>query len=255
MSFAAALESLKPSAPKVLTIDIETSPHLAWTFSTWQTNISPDMIVQPSRMLSFAAKWLHTKTVHYYSEHHHERAEMISAAHGMLDEADVVVTYNGPGFDEKHLRREFLLQGLAPPSPFQSLDLLKVVRSQFKLPSNRLGQVGSTLGIGAKVDTGGWRLWQAVLDGDPKAWALFKRYNVQDVRLTEDLLRALGPWVKSLPNLGLWSGDVTACPACGSKALTPTGWVHSGVSIWPKFRCDSCGAWSKLLRSGHMRPA
>lgn len=255
MTLAAALDALKPSAPKVLTLDIETSPHLAWTFSTWQTNISPDMIVQPSRMLCFAAKWLHTKTIHYWSEHHHDRADMIAAAHAMLDEADVVVTYNGPGFDEKHLRREFLLQGLAPPSPFQSLDLLRVVRSQFKLPSNRLGQVGTTLGIGEKIDTGGWSLWQRVLDGDEKAWALFRKYNMQDVRLTEDLLRALGPWVKGLPNLGLWSGDTSACYACGSKALTPTGWVANRATIWPKMRCDGCGAWNKVIRNGETRPA
>lgn len=257
MTLADRLAELNPppKAPRVLVADVETSPHLAFAFDTWNTNISPDMIVKPSRMLCWAAKWTDKRPIMFRSEYHDGREVMVRELRDALDEADAVVTYNGPGFDEKHWNREMLMAGLEPPSPYQSIDLLKVVRAEFKFPSNRLGQVGTTLGIGAKIDTGGWSLWQAVLDGDPAAWEKFRRYNRQDVALTEALLFALLPWIKSLPHQGLWSGDMATCYACGSADLTPTGWVHTRAMIYPKVRCNACNAWSRVLRTGQTRPA
>jgi hypothetical protein len=254
MTLAAAVKAKAKDHPMVLTIDIETSPHLAWTFSTFKTTISPDMIVEPSRILCFAAKWRHEKRIRFHSEHHDGRDEMIRQAHALLDAADIVVTYNGPGFDEKHLRRTFILAGLGPPSPWQSVDLLRTSRGQFKFPSNRLGAVGQSLGIGAKVETGGWRLWQDVLAGDERAWAKFRRYCMGDVRLTESLLDTYGPWIPGLPHAGLWSGNVASCYACGSTDLEPHGISYTKSMAYPRLRCR-CGAWNRVLRNGRTRAA
>lgn len=255
MTLAERLAELNPpaKAPRVLVFDIETSPHLAWTFSTWQTTISPDMIVKPSRVLMVGAKWVGERKVTMLTELHDGRDAMLSGIRDMLDEADAAVTYNGPGFDEKHLAREFLLAGLQQPSPWQSIDLLRIVRSTYKFPSNRLGQIGMSLGIGAKMETGGWALWQAVLDGDARAWDKMRAYCRQDVVLTERLLFHLGPAVRQLPHMGLWSGDMSTCYACGSADLTPTGWVHTRAAIYPKVRCEGCGAWSRVMRNGQTR--
>lgn len=254
MTLSDRLADLAPAPFRVLTIDIETSPHLAWTFSTWNTNISPDMIVEPSRVLCFAAKWLDDKRVIFHGEWQDSHADMIAHAHQLMDEADIVITYNGPGFDEKHLDREFLLAGLPPTSPYQSVDLLRTTRARFKFPSNRLGQVGEALGIGSKLDTGGWRLWEGVLAGDVKARAKFARYNRQDVTLTEQLFRVLAPWIKGLPHAGLGIGDMTCCYVCGGNELAPTGVVRTKVNAWLRLRC-TCGAWNKLLPNGETRPA
>ena len=51
-----------------LTIDIETSPHLGYFFQTKNTFIQPSQIVEPTRMLSFAAKWEHENRVMFESE-------------------------------------------------------------------------------------------------------------------------------------------------------------------------------------------
>ena len=241
--------------PRILTIDIETSPHLAYTYSMFDATISPDMIVEPSRILCFAAKWYGDRDVQWYGEREHGHRKMIETAWDLLDQADIVVTYNGPGFDEKHLAREFILAGLAPPSPYRSLDLLRITRSRFKFPSNRLGQVGAALGIGEKLDTGGWKLWQGVLEGDEKAWAIFKRYNVQDVRLTEALYDVLAPWITGAPHRGLWTGDMGACPACGSEQLELVGVVYDRARAYPKLQCRDCAQFAKVLRNGETRPA
>jgi len=254
VTLADAVKARNAGHPMVLTIDIETSPHLAWTFSTFKTTISPDMIVEPSRVLCFAAKWRHEKRIRFHSEYHDGRETMIREAHALLDAADVVVTYNGPGFDEKHLRREFILAGLTPPSPWQSVDLLRTSRGEFKFPSNRLGSVGESLGIGSKVATGGWSLWRDVLAGDAKAWAKFRRYCMGDVRLTEQLLDTYGPWIKGLPHAGLWSGHSASCYACGSTTMELAGLSHTKTATYPRMRCD-CGAWNRVLRNGQTRPA
>lgn len=239
---------------RILTIDIETSPHLAWTFSTFKTTISPDMIVQPSRMLCFAAKWRDEKRIRFHSEHHDGREEMIRAARDLLDAADIVVTYNGPGFDEKHLRREFILAGLTPPSPWQSVDLLRTSRALFKFPSNRLGAVTESLGLAGKIDTGGWRLWRDVLAGDDKAWVMFRRYCVNDVRITEQLLDVYAPWIKGMPHAGLWSRNRACCYSCGGVEMVPDGFAYTRVTRYPRLLCR-CGAWNKILRNGQTRAA
>jgi hypothetical protein len=252
----ALADSLTATTPNVLVIDVETSPHLAWTFSTWNTNINPDMIVEPSRVLLFAANWYPARRVDVFTEWDDGGHDgMVRVLWDLLDRADIVVGYNSDGFDLKHINREFILAGLTPPSPYQTIDLLKTVRGRFKFPSNRLGQVGESLDIGGKLDTGGWQLWQDVLAGDDRARRKFARYCQQDVRLTADLLGVLaGGWIKNVPHAGLWSGDMAACHACGGTELTPAGVAYTRTERYLRVAC-SCGAFSKVLKSGQTRPA
>lgn len=251
----ALADALEQAAPRVLVVDIETSPHLAWTFRTWNTNISPDMIVQPSRILCFAANWYPDRKVSVHCEWDDGGpSTMLTTLWNMLDEADIVVGYNSDGFDLKHINREFVLRGWPPPSPYQTIDLIKTVRGRFKFPSNRLGQVGQSLDIGSKLDTGGWPLWQAVLAGEAKARAKFAKYCKQDVRLTADLLFALAPWIKGMPHAGLWSGDMAACYACGSTDLDLYGIAYSKTNRYVRLVCG-CGAYNKVMANGETRPA
>jgi DNA polymerase elongation subunit (family B) len=242
--------------PRVLTYDVETSPNKCWSFSMWETNISPDMVIEPSRVLCWAAKWLDQSKVIYHAEWDDSHADMIRHAWQLLNDADIIVTFNGVGFDDKHLAREFLMADLGPPSPWQPVDLLKIVRQRFKFPSNRLGQVGQSLGIGSKLDTGGWKLWQQVLDGDKKARDKFGRYCRQDVRLTEQLFTTLAAtgWIKNLPHAGLWSGDMAACYACGSTDMDLYGFTYAKTERYLRMACP-CGAWNKVLKNGQTRPA
>jgi DNA polymerase elongation subunit (family B) len=248
----AALRPAPVKAPKILTIDIETSPNVAYVWGLWDQNVSTSQLIEPSRVLCFAAKWLDSAKVEFYSEYHDGRAEMIRQAWRLFDEADVVVTYNGVRFDNPHLMREFVLAGMTAPSPFQNIDLLQVNKRQFKFVSNKLDYVTGALGLDRKIDTGGQQLWNDVLKNDAKAWAKFKRYNVQDVRITEQLFVLLSPWIKG-PHRGLWTGDLATCHACGSNKLTHDGFVYSRTAVHPKVLCE-CGAWSRVLRNGVARP-
>lgn len=73
----------------------------------------------------------------------------------------------------------------------------------------------------------------------------YAMHNCQDVRLTEELLWRLLPWIRNFPVLGILEvDDHMTCRNCGSEDLrevTP-GWT-TGVLIYSKLNCQSCGAW------------
>ena len=233
-----------PRKPKILTLDIETSPNVAYTWGLWDQNISLSQIISSTRILSFAAKWHDSSKVMFFSEHHNGRAEMIRAAWDLLDEADILVTYNGKSFDNKHHQREFFLMGLTPPSPWKDVDLLLAVRSQFKFPSNKLDYVSQQIGIGSKVKHEGQELWNKVLAGHDKAWERMRKYNIQDVRLTESLYDYLGPWIKNHPNMGLYLG-ARCCASCGGTNLIADGFGHTTTTVYTRLQCGTCGSWNR----------
>jgi DNA polymerase elongation subunit (family B) len=249
----ALADALEQTQPRILTLDIETSPNVVYAWGLWGQNIGISQVVEPSRVLCVAAKWFDRSRVEFFSEHHQSRSEMLRAIWLMLDEADIVVGYNHVRFDIPHLNREFLLQGFGMPSPWQDVDLLRVNKKQFKWPSNKLAYVTEALGLQTKLETGGQALWSAVMQGDEAAWRKFKAYNIQDVRITEELFVTLGPWVKG-PHRGLWTGDMSSCYACGGVDLRPAGVVRTKVAVYPQMECP-CGAWCRVLRSGETRPA
>lgn len=239
--------------PRVLTLDIETSPNVVYAWGLWDQNIGVSQVIEPSRVLCVAAKWYGEKGVAFVDERA-GRKKMARAVWDLLDQADIVVGYNHEAFDLPHLHREFILAGLLPPSPYRTVDLLKVNRRRFKWASNRLGYVAETLGIGSKLETGGHALWRDVLAGDEKAWARFRRYNIQDVVLTEQLFDILAPWA-GLPHRGQWTGEMRSCYACGSIELVPMGFVYGRSVAYPKVQCADCGAWGKVLKNGQTRAA
>lgn len=252
MSLAGRLADLS-RPPRILTLDIETSPAVAYVWGLRDQQVSTTQIVEPSRVLCWAGKWLDSSKVLFYSEHHHSREEMIEQAWRALDEADLVVGYNHVAFDIKHLQREFILGGYAPPSPWQDVDLLRVMRSRFKFMSNKLGYVLDQLGLESKLDAGGMETWRKVLAGHGPSWNLFRDYNKGDVVVTEQLFLFLQPWLK-LPHAGLWNGDMAACHSCGCPDLVPDGIVRTKTTAYLRLRCP-CGALNRRMSNGQTRQA
>lgn len=229
---------------KLLTVDIETSPAIVFAWGIHDQHLNAGQIIEPSRVLCWAAKWYDSKTMMFSSEFHDNHDDMIFRLWKLLDEADAVISYNGKSFDVKHINREFLLAGLGPPSPYANIDLYQTVRSNFKFLSSKLDSVAQALDIGGKAAHEGFGLWKKCLEWDPKAWGRMKRYNIQDVRLTEDLYEVLRPWIKNHPSVNLVSGESFACPTCGSVNLTKRGTHNTRISSYQRFQCSDCGSYS-----------
>lgn len=229
---------------RTLVIDIETSPNVAHVWGLFNQTVSLAQLRESTQVIAFAAKWVEEKKTFFYSDHTHGHADMIAAAWALLDEADAVVHYNGRSFDIPHLRREFLLAGLTPPSPFAEIDLLDTVKKQFRFTSNKLDHVANQLGLGRKVQHEGHTLWVRCMAGEPRAWALMRKYNVHDVKLTEELYYLLKPWMKSHPTVSLYEVGA-GCPRCGGVELQRRGYAYTKVSTYQRYQCVSCGAWSR----------
>jgi uncharacterized protein YprB with RNaseH-like and TPR domain len=188
---------------KILYLDIETTPIKAWVWGLWDQNIAINQIIEPTEMLCFGARWHGKKNVIFKSVHHDGKKAMLEELHALMEEADVLVGWNSAAFDHKHINREFLENGLRPPSPVKDLDLMSVVKANFQFPSNKLDYVAQALGVGAKVKHSGFQLWIDCMEGNDKAWKEMKRYQLQDVNLLVDLYDILLPWF-------VGKGNVTA---------------------------------------------
>jgi len=179
---------------KTLLLDIETTPMQVYTWGLWDQNISIDQIIKSTEMLCFGARWLGEKGTTFMSVHHNGKKAMLEKLHQMMDDADLLVGWNSAAFDHKHINREFLENGMTPPSPTRDLDLMTITKANFKFPSNKLDYVAQQLGVGAKVKHSGFKLWLRCMDGEEKAWREMKKYQIQDVTLLVELYDILLPW-------------------------------------------------------------
>lgn len=233
---------------KILFLDIETTPNLAYVWGLWNQNISINQIVNSTEMLCFGARWYGQKKVIFKSVHHDGKEAMLQEVHRLLDEADVLVGWNSKAFDSKHLKRELLEAGMLPPSPYKEMDLMLAVKSQFKFPSNKLDYVSQTLGVGQKVKHSGFDLWLKCMAGDNKAWSEMKKYQIQDVDLLVDLYEKLKPWIPSHPNKQLY-GKQDGCVVCGSTHLQSRGYQMTATGKYPRYQCQDCGKWQRGSKS------
>lgn len=227
---------------KLLALDIETRPALAFVWRVFKENVGVDQIVDPGGVISYAAKWIGEDGVEFKSDYHDGHKKMVKGLWKLLDEADVVIHFNGKRFDIPHIQREFVEAGLLPTSPFKQIDLLQTVKTQFRFLSNKLAHVSVQLGLEGKVEHEGFLLWLKCMDGDEDAWGRMKEYNIQDTILLEDAYNILRPWIKAHPNTAI-EEDMDACPKCGSDHLQARGWAYTRQSKFRRYQCQDCGSW------------
>lgn len=232
----------RPLGMRILTIDIETKPGKAWIWDEHEQWIPPERIIEEKATISFAAKWLGASEVEFRSDHHDGHVEMVNRAHALLSEAHGVVTYNGAKFDLPHLNLEILRNGLKPPAPYKSIDLLQTIRRKFNFSSNRLQRVSKTLGIGSKVEHEGFALWVKCMEGDADAWSRMRSYNIQDAKLTEDLYLDILPWIENHPSYAAFS-TAMVCPNCGSEELREDDYYRTKTGTYRRYQCNGCGKW------------
>lgn len=241
------IDALTTSKPKILVYDIETSPIKAAVWGLYEQNVV--WTDKDWYMLSFSAKWLGEDKVHNFALNQYkgykagseDDKKLCADLWDMMDEADIVIAHNGDKFDNKKASARFIQHKFLPPSPYQSIDTLKVAKKHFKFSSNRLNDLGEYLGVGKKVDTGGYKLWQGCLDGDKDSWAKMIKYNEQDVNLLEKVYLKLRPWMKGHPSISNITGEINTCPKCGGNNIEETGITHSKFNSFIQYTCKDCG--------------
>ena len=230
---------------KILLIDIETAPHTVYAWGLWNQNIGINQVATPGYTICFAAKWYGKRGVMFHSAQKDGQDGMVQAAWDLLNEADAVVHYNGARFDVPTLNKEFIKHDLTPPAPYHQIDLLKVVKRQFRFFSNKLDAVLRFLGMPQKMSHKGFDLWRECMEGDDKAWRTMERYNRRDVTTMERLYDRVLPWITTHPNHALYADtERPLCPNCGGK-VTAQGYRHTKTQTYRRYQCQDCGAWSR----------
>lgn len=220
---------------KILFLDIETSPNIAYIWDMYEQNALS--FVKERELISYAYKWQGGK-VKSVCLGDCEETELVKGLHELFDQADIIIAQNGDNFDIKMANAFFIKQGLTPPSPYKTIDTLKIARSKFRFNSNKLNDLGQYLGLGEKIDTGGFKLWLRCLKGDKKAWKLMKKYNEQDVLLLEKVYQKISPWANTpFKEVGM------SCINCGSSHLQRRGWSITQVFMSQRYQCQDCGKW------------
>lgn len=257
---------------KVLALDIETAPSLAYVWQLFKENIPLERLIEPGYTLCYASSWEHDRdNVTFESLFYSEPKDMLQVIWDQLDEADVVIHYNGKKFDMPTLNREFLLHGFTPPSSYRQIDLYQVVRSTYRFQSNKLDFVAQQLGIEDKAQHKGMQLWKDCMAGVDlrwnaevpphidESWQEMEVYNRQDVALLWQVYDRLQPWIRRHPNRALWMAetDRPICPNCGSENVIKKGIERPAtVNAYHRYKCKDCGAnsRSRLAIKGTPKP-
>lgn len=231
---------------KVLLLDIETAPNVAYVWGLFKENIPLARLVDSGYVLCWAAKWLGSDEVLFDSIYKSKPKQMLKRIHRLLDEADAVIHYYGKRFDIPTLNKEFLLYRMAPPSPYRQIDLFDTAKGRFKFASNKLDYIAQQLGVGKKHAHEGFELWVQCMNKDAAAWATMEKYNKQDVVLLEGVYNVFLPWIRNHPNVGVYaSTDGPQCPACGSEQLHKRGFAFTATGRYQRYVCGGCGHWSR----------
>lgn len=230
---------------KVLYLDIETTAHVLRGWGMYDQNIPLNMLAKDGEILCWSAKFKGEKREHFAAmwEKGGTRA-MLKKLWDLMDEADVVCGYNSKAFDVKWVFGQFIIYRMPPPSPFKQLDLLTVVKQNFKFASHKLAFVLKRLGMSEKEDAGGWSTWEGCEAGDIRSKKTMEKYNRKDTRVLEPLHERLMPWIKGHPNANL-HGDTNGCINCGADKLQRRGSCRNATGVYDRYQCQACGKWQR----------
>jgi hypothetical protein len=246
---------MKNLEPKVLVMDVETSPIIAYVWELKDITVALNQIKQDWAVLAWGAKWLNEPASKVMYEDQRGRADkyndkqLLQNLWKLLDEADVVITQNGQSFDGPRLNARFIFHGMKPPSPYKHLDTYRIVRQVAKFTSNKLEYLTDKLCSKYKKVTHGkfpgMTLWKECLAGNLAAFEEMKRYNVLDVLSTEELYNKIKPWKPArMPDTHYVPAKSPRCGTCGEYALQKRGHIVSKKGIHQRYQCHKCGIWT-----------
>src|SRR5579863_7595721 len=225
--------SKKHVGPRILVIDIETSPIESWTWGIWEQNVGLEQIKTEWTILSFAAQWVGQKEVIYRDTGGHGPGQVrndfhvVSQIRGLLDAADIVIAQNGKRFDVRKINARMAMHKMKPPSPYRVIDTLIECQKYFAFTSHKLAWTSKYLTNSPKSEHKqfpGFELWKECLLDNPKAWAVMKRYNIRDIKATLKVYLQIRPWMTSHPNVTIYDDIAKAgCPNCGSHKVRSNG--------------------------------
>lgn len=237
--------------PRILLMDIETSPLEVYTWGLFDQNIGLNQVKEHTYILSWSAKWLGESKIFYMDQKNSKDfkndKKILEGMHKLLSEADIVIGHNSKRFDCRKLNYRFIVNNMLPPSPYRQIDTLTIAKRYFAFDSNKLEHLAKILNVKHKKLTNrefnGFELWKECLDHNPRAWSEMKKYNVLDTLTLESIYNVLKVWDPSI-NFEVYNDNIEIKCQCGSNKLQKRGFNYSNTGRYQRFQCLDCGKWT-----------
>lgn len=235
--------------PRILLFDVETAPMRAYVWSRWKQDIHLNQTISEWFMIAWSAKWLYADEIIgdvLTSDEaiQEDDSRIVKHLWELINEADIVIAYNGRRADIPWMNSRFIVHNLLPPKPYFLIDPIETAKKQFGFSSNKLDALAGYFGIEHKLNTD-FNLWKDCMEGNEEALYYMLEYNKKDVLILEEVYLRLRPWIKSHPNIGNYvSSTVPVCSICGSEQLELIHgqYYFTNVGKYALYRCKDCGA-------------
>jgi len=237
----------KSTKPRIIFIDLETSPVLVWIWKTGKQVIRHDQIKtgQKPGIICICYKWAHEKKIRSldWGINKQDSASMLDEFEKVLKKADIIVAHNGDNFDIKQINTHRLLNGQTPLSWPTSEDTLKQFRKHFYFPSYSLDYLSKVL-TGTGKSPMGFQDWIDIVEfKDPTALEKMIKYCKRDVRKLSQIYEQAMVHLTHKAHAGLIVGTgKDACPRCGSTKSLKDGVKYLRQGVYQRRQCKECGS-------------
>ena len=235
------------SLPKILVFDIETAPMTAFVWRRYKETVTLEQTISESFMLCWSAKWLYEEEVLGDCLTPEEATEekdyrIVKSLYDLINQADIIVAYNGRNFDIPYMNQRFLVYGFPPYVPTHIVDPYETAKTVFRFSSNKMDNIATQLGLQNKIKTD-FSLWRGCVCGKKEALDEMLKYNKQDVVVLEEIYCKMLPWMKNHPNVSNYLDNKCSCVKCGSENLVKLSRLfYTPSGRYELYRCKSCGS-------------
>lgn len=245
----------KVRKPRIILFDLETIADLPEVLKVYSgLSAYPGLTLKATHTTILCAGWkvLGEKKVNClkvwdkkgWKTNVNDDKDLVIALRKVLVSADAIVTHNGIKFDWKFLQTRLMKHGLHPLPQIPHIDTCRLSKSNLLAYNNRLDTLGEHIAGDRKMKHEGWDLWVKSHSGNMRALKKMEKYCKQDVILLEKLFLKMRPFIKNMPNHGLWMAEEMhkICPNCGSVRTIKYGKIMSKSGIKKRYRCNDCGS-------------
>lgn len=230
---------------KVLLWDIERFPGVYYGWSRFDPPFNQKEV---STLSLVCYKWLGEKKVHTIQltkAEHKENPRNEKVLHEkmlkVMNEADVLVGYNGDKFDWKKFNAGVIKYGLAPAKKPKLIDPLKMIKRESSFDSHKLEDMCRELGVHLKMSTE-----KGLFINSMKQWRSYEElaeYCRHDVLALESLFKRIMPYCVPIINQAGMNNLLKACATCGSEDIIKFGtYILNNGSETQRYRCKKCGS-------------
>lgn len=238
---------------KRLFFDIETSPNLVFSWNVGhEVRIDYDNIISERAIICICYKFEGSDKVYHLTWDKGNDKKMLQKFAEIINTADEVIGHNSDKFDIKWVRTRCIYHGIPMTHDIKSIDTLKAARGKFRFNSNRLDYLGKYLGLGEKMETGGFSLWKdIVLKNSKKAMNTMVAYCKQDVLLLEKIFQKINPYIPVKTNAAvMFERKPLTCPEClGEHTVINKHKISAAGMRTVVMQCRDCGKYFSVSQA------